>query len=163
MDLGKAVRDPWVWGQLILFLVVFAGVPLLSRFVNLGPADDILNRPDPAWLRLLGGPVVAFGVGFAWWGVRSLGPNLTPGTEPVKDAELVTRGAYAHRRHPIYTGAVLILAGYSWLWSNWRMALLVAFLADRYFEGKAAAEERWLLERFPLYRSYQQQVTRRVL
>jgi hypothetical protein len=47
MDLGKAVRDPWVWGQLGLVLVVALIAPLAPRYINLGSADFLLNRVDP--------------------------------------------------------------------------------------------------------------------
>jgi protein-S-isoprenylcysteine O-methyltransferase Ste14 len=97
------------------------------------------------------------------WGVRSLGPSLTPGIEPLPGAPLVTAGAYAHLRHPIYAGVVLLLAGYALAWSNWTLAMIVAVVALLYFEAKARAEERWLTERYPEYQRYMLQVRRRVL
>ena len=97
------------------------------------------------------------------WGIRSLGRNLTPGTEPLAGAELITTGAYAHFRHPIYTGVVLLLAGYTLAWSNWTLGLVMGFIALQYFQAKAGAEERWLMERFPAYQAYMRHVPRRVL
>lgn len=163
MDLAKAVRDPWVWGQTLLFLVVGLGAPLLPRYLNLGSADFILNRVGPEWVRWLGAPLMAAGGLVAGWGVRSLGRNLTPGTEPLADSSLVTSGAYAHIRHPIYAGVVLVLAGYTLAWSNWTLALVVGLVARQYFEGKARKEERWLIGRFPDYEAYMRYVPRRVL
>jgi protein-S-isoprenylcysteine O-methyltransferase Ste14 len=163
MDLAKAARDPWVWGQLGLFLLVGLGAPLLPRHVNLGSADSLLNRIDPDWIRRLGLALMAAGGLVALWGVRSLGRNLTPGTEPLPGAELITTGAYARVRHPIYAGVVLLLAGYTLAWSNWTLGLLVGFIALQYFQAKATAEERWLVERFPAYSTYMRQVPRRVL
>ena len=164
MDLRKAVRDPWVWGQSALIGLVALLAPLLPRYVSLGDADYALNRVDPTWLRaLLGGVVAGAGLALAVWGVRSLGPSLTPGTEPLPGAPLVTGGAYGHLRHPIYGGIVLLLAGYTLAWSNWTMALVVGFVALQYFQAKAGAEERWLLERYPEYQRYAAQVHRRVL
>jgi protein-S-isoprenylcysteine O-methyltransferase Ste14 len=163
MDLAKAARDPWVWGQLVLFLLIGLGAPLMPRHVNLGAADSFLNRIDPDWIRWLGAPLMAAGVLVLGWGIRSLGRNLTPGTEPLSGAQLVTTGAYAHFRHPIYTGVVLLLAGYTLAWSNWTLALMMGFVALQYFQAKAGAEERWLMERFPGYQTYMRQVSRRVL
>jgi protein-S-isoprenylcysteine O-methyltransferase Ste14 len=163
MDLEKAVRDRWVWGQFLLFLIVLFGAPLIPRYINLGAADFLLNRVDPPWIRWLSVALFLIGVLLAVWGMRSLGPNLTPGTEPLADAELVTTGAYAHVRHPIYAGVVLLLSGYTLAWSNWTLALLVGFVALKYFEAKARVEERWLVQRFPLYSAYTRQVPRRVL
>ena len=103
MDLQKAARDPWVWGQLALIGAVAGAAPL------------------------------------------------------------VTRGLYAYARHPIYGGLVLMLAGYTIAWADWTMGLIVGFVALQYFEAKARAEERWLVERYPEYRRYTLTVRRRVL
>lgn len=163
MDLRKAMRDPWVWGQLALFTLIGLGAPLAPRHVSLGGLDPILNRVDPDGIRWLGAPLIAAGLALAVWGIRSLGRSLTPGTEPLPGAPLVTSGAYAHIRHPIYAGIVIVLAGYTLAWSNWTLALLVGLLARAYFNGKAMAEERWLVQRHPGYQSYLRQVPRRVL
>jgi protein-S-isoprenylcysteine O-methyltransferase Ste14 len=163
MDLAKAARDRWVWGQLALFLLIGFGAPLLPRHVNLGDADFMLNRIDPGWIRALGMVLLLIGAFLFAWGVRSLGANLTPGTEPLPHGELVTGGAYDHVRHPIYGGLVLALAGYTLAWSNWTLALLFGLVALKYFQAKASAEEAWLVERFPGYKSYQRRVPRQVL
>jgi protein-S-isoprenylcysteine O-methyltransferase Ste14 len=163
MDLAKAARDPWVWGQTLLFVLFGLAAPLMPRHLNLGAADFMLNRVDPSWIRWLGLPLLVAGAIVIGWGVRSLGRNLTPGTEPLAGASLVTSGAYAHVRHPIYTGVVLVLAGYTLAWSNWTLALIVGFIALKLFEGKARREERWLTGRFPHYEAYMRHVRRRVL
>ena len=163
MDLAKAARDPWVWGQFALFLLIGLAAPLLPRHVNLGRADSFLNRIDPDRLRWLGAAVMAAGGAVAVWGIRALGRNLTPGTEPLPEGELITTGAYAHFRHPIYTGLVLLLAGYTLAWSNWTLSLVMGFIALQYFQAKAGAEERWLLDRFPDYKAYMRHVPRQVL
>jgi protein-S-isoprenylcysteine O-methyltransferase Ste14 len=160
MDLGKAVRDPWVWGQLGLVLVVALIAPLAPRYINLGSADFLLNRIDPVWVRSLGGVLMIAGALTMRSGVRSLGRSLTPGTEPLAKAELVTTGAYASRRHPIYAGAVLLLTGYTLAWSNWTLALIVGGVTLLFFEGKARREEQWLQARFPDYERYQRRVPR---
>ena len=163
MDLGKAARDPWVWGQVVLILLVGIIAPVMPRYVNLGDFDFALNSVGASGLRVAGGLLAAAGVGLAVWGMKSLGPSLTPGTEPLPGAPLVTTGAYAHVRHPIYSGVVLILAGYTLAWSNWVLALIVGVVARQFFEAKARAEERWLVERYPQYARYCLRVGRRVL
>jgi protein-S-isoprenylcysteine O-methyltransferase Ste14 len=163
MDMAKAVRDPWVWGQIALITAVGIVAPLMPRYVSLGEVDPAINRVDPDHIRWLGAPLIALGVALAAWGVRSLGRSLTPGTEPLPGAPLVTSGAYAHSRHPIYAGIVLGLAGYTLAWSNWTLALLVGLAALKYFGAKAKAEERWLVERYPLYATYMRQVPRRLI
>jgi protein-S-isoprenylcysteine O-methyltransferase Ste14 len=144
-------------------LGVLLAAPLVPRHINLGDADFMLNRVDPPWIRWLGGVILAAGVGVLLWGVGSLGRNITPGTEPLATGELVTSGAYAHVRHPIYTGVVLVLTGYTLAWSNWTLALVVGVVALEYFSAKARAEERWMVQRFPAYEGYMRHVRRRVL
>jgi protein-S-isoprenylcysteine O-methyltransferase Ste14 len=163
MDLEKAVRDPWVWGQTVLLVLVGLGAPLLPRYVSLGDMDPAFNRVDPDWIRSLGLPVLAAGIALGAWGARSLGRSLTPGTEPLPGAPLVTSGAYAHVRHPIYAGVVVALTGYTLAWSNWTLALMVCLVAWTYFNAKAKAEERWLVQRHPAYEAYMRHVPRRVL
>jgi protein-S-isoprenylcysteine O-methyltransferase Ste14 len=163
MDLAKAARDPWVWGQTALFVIVGLAAPLMPRHLNLGSADFMLNRVDPPRIRWLGLALLVIAAIVIGWGVRSLGRNLTPGTEPLPGASLVTSGAYAHARHPIYTGVVLALAGYTLAWSNWTLALIVGFIALKLFDGKARREEKWLTGRFPDYEAYMRHVRRRVL
>lgn len=163
MDLRRAARDPWVWGQLALLLAIGLLAPLLPRYVSLGELDPMLNRLDPVRLRRLGWLLAAGGVALAVWGARSLGPSLTPGTEPLPGAPLVTTGAYAHVRHPIYLGIVLLTAGYTLACSNWTLALVLGFAALGYFDAKARREERWLIARHPSYEAYRRHVPRRVL
>jgi protein-S-isoprenylcysteine O-methyltransferase Ste14 len=163
MDLRKAARDPWVWGQVVLVLLVVVIAPVMPRYVNLGDFDFALNSVGARWLRVAGGLLAGAGIGLAVWGMKSLGPSLTPGTEPLPGAPLVTTGAYAHVRHPIYSGVVLMLAGYTLAWSNWTLALIVGVVARQFFEAKARAEERWLVERYPGYARYCFRVGRRVL
>lgn len=163
MDLVKAARDPWVWGQTALMLLVVVAAPLVPRHLDLGQANFVLNRVDPTWIRWFGGVILAAGALVLAWGVRSLGRNITPGTEPLPNAELISSGAYQHMRHPIYAGLVLLLSGYTLAWSNWTLALLVGLVALQYFQAKARAEERWLVRRFPEYEGYMRQVRRRVL
>jgi protein-S-isoprenylcysteine O-methyltransferase Ste14 len=163
MDLRKAVRDRWVWGQLALFVLVGVAAPLLPRSINLGSLDRVLNRIDPPFIRWVGGLVIVLGTAIAIWGVRSLGASLTPGTEPLPEAPLVTTGAYAYSRHPIYLGVVLVLTGYTLAWSNWTLALVVGIAALAFFEAKARVEERWLMQRHPVYATYMRQVRRRVI
>ena len=49
--MAKAVRDPWVWGQLALIAAVALSAPLLPRHVSLGDLDPVINRVDPDWVR----------------------------------------------------------------------------------------------------------------
>jgi protein-S-isoprenylcysteine O-methyltransferase Ste14 len=163
MDHAKAARDPWVWGQLALFMVIALAAPLVPRYISLGQADFLLNRIDPWRIRWLGAVIIALGAAVVGWGARSLGRSLTPGTEPLPRGELVTTGPFAHARHPIYAGLVLLVTGYTLLWSNWTLALILGFIALQFFGAKSRVEEKKMMRRFPDYQSYMRRVRRRVL
>ena len=160
MDLAKAVRDPWVWGQVALLLLIGVAAPVVPRMLNLGALDPLFGLLDPVSLRFVGLPLLAAGLLVVAWGLRSLGRNLTPGVEPLPGGELVCKGAYAWVRHPIYLGLILILTGYTLLLSNWRLAMIALWASASFFGGKARAEERHLAQRFPSYGAYQQAVPR---
>jgi protein-S-isoprenylcysteine O-methyltransferase Ste14 len=143
-------------------LVIALVAPLAPRYINLGSVDFLLNRVDHVWIRSMGAGLMIGGALIMLSGVRSLGRSLTPGTEPLAGAELVTTGAYSRRRHPIYAGAVLLLAGYTLAWSNWTLALIAGGVALWFFDAKARREERWLEARFPDYERYRRHVPRRL-
>jgi protein-S-isoprenylcysteine O-methyltransferase Ste14 len=158
MDLHKAVRDPWVWGQIALIAGIVVGIPLLRAWLPGDSALAPLLRPAPPSGRLLALVPLLAGLVMAWWGARSLGPNLTPGTEPLAAGVLVERGAYRRVRHPLYLGIILLLWGAGWGLSNALTGVACGLLALVYFDRKAAAEERWLSRRFPEYLAYRSRV-----
>jgi protein-S-isoprenylcysteine O-methyltransferase Ste14 len=156
MDLRRAARDPWVWGQLLLLALIALGAPRMPRWLAIA-------APGPAYMRWCGAVVLLCGAAVMLWSARTLGRSLTPGIEPLLGAPLVTRGPYRYVRHPIYLGATLLCAGYTLLWTNWIVALAIGVVVWLYFDGKARAEERWLVRRYPDYPEYMRRVRRRVL
>jgi hypothetical protein len=108
------------------------------------------------------GPVVtvALGPGMTLLGlllvvlsVRDLGTALSPWPSPPSDAPLATDGIYSKMRHPMYTGLLCTLLGYSILLdSSTRLVLVGALWA--FLEIKADKEEEYLLASKPGYASY---------
>ena len=81
---------------------------------------------------------------------------------PKGEAPLVTRGAYARVRHPIYTGVTLLWLGLGLVSGNLARVAL-ALVALVFFDRKAAREEQWLAEQFPDYEDYRQRVPWRLI
>lgn len=121
---------------------------------------------EPAWTN--SAMTAAVGWGFALAGgvlfacsVLNLGRSLTPLPRPLRDGRLVTQGAYALVRHPIYSAVILGTAGYGLVTENWlRLAITVVLFI--FFDLKARAEERWLLEQYPEYATYKTRVKKLV-
>jgi len=159
MRLSKAMRDPWVWGQAVLILMVGA-LPLIARSVP--PESYVARLLGPAELIWRIGALVPLlpGVLMLIWGALSLGPNLTPATEPLAKGVLVERGAYSVVRHPIYLGLCLCLWAVGWWLTSPRVGLIVAIVSFAYFDRKAAVEERWMVSRFPGYEPYRTRVAK---
>jgi protein-S-isoprenylcysteine O-methyltransferase Ste14 len=153
----NSIRDPWVWGQLTLIVLVLFGVPWLATNPDRSGTLSWLTTRDTAWRfaglapLLLGGLVMLLSA-------LHLGRNLTPATTPINDGALVERGLYAHVRHPMYAGLILVLWGLAWIGSNWRMGLLAAVISLLYFDRKAATEEGKLVLRYPGYAAYMKRV-----
>lgn len=118
-------------------------------------AIGALLWPGPA----TGSPWVALAVGalgLAWLGwtfsANPLG-NFHVYPEPKAGARLATSGPYRWVRHPMYTGALITLAGaviwgpFAWKALGW-LALAGILIA------KARLEERGLLRQFPEYADY---------
>ncbi len=103
--------------------------------------------PSAAWCCFLVGLVLAL------QGFLSLGPSLTPLPEPMAGAALVTRGAYARCRHPLYQAVLLCSLGVTLaLGSLLHLGLLLALVVV--LGGKARREERSLAAVHADYAAY---------
>ena len=90
-------------------------------------------------------------------GIFKLGPNLTPVPFPKPEATLVETGPYGFVRHPMYSGAVMIALGWA-LWVHGWLTIGYAIALFLLFDVKSRREEKWLIERFSGYESYQRRV-----
>jgi protein-S-isoprenylcysteine O-methyltransferase Ste14 len=134
---------------------------LMAAILVLGVAGP--GWPDPArWWLKGAGVLIAIGGGVVIASAaRALGSGLTPFPRPAERGELVDRGPYGVVRHPIYSGAILFLAGISLALSWWALvgtAVLVAVWAL-----KARVEERFLEEQYPGYEQYRRRVRYRLV
>lgn len=102
--------------------------------------------------------VVEFGAVFLLArGITELGQSLTPLPYPRDDGELVQTGVYRVIRHPLYGG--LILAALGWTILQVSLSHLAGTIAlFLFFDAKASREENWLVEKYPDYAEYRQQV-----
>ncbi len=88
-------------------------------------------RPDAMWVALL---LIGLGAVLRGWGAGHL----------VKNAQLTTSGPYAHLRHPLYLGTILVATGFGVWVGGWLslgvMGVLWPWFAFHYFPRKERAE-----------------------
>ena len=115
-----------------------------------------LRLPLPRWLRIVvGGPMVAGGIGLAGWAVDSAGD-----ADVERSSELVTRGAFAVSRNPMYLGWSAGVVGTAVLCRSAWLAVTAA-VAIRVLAREVRAEEVRLAERFGVeYEEYRARVPR---
>ena len=146
--------EGWVAGQLLFVAAVFLS-PLTGRAWAAGGwavAGDAV-----------GATLLALGVSLLAWAARRLGSALPPFPAPRQQQGAVrTTGPYALVRHPMYTGAILIAAGWSLLFAT-ALGLGLTVVLALFFALKARREEVWLRERLDGYAAYCERTPRRLL
>lgn len=134
----------WLIAQLLL---------IAAHLLPATPSPGALGLAWPPALALLGWALLALGLLLAAQAFFHLGPNLTPLPEPMPGAELVTTGAYARCRHPLYQAILVCSVGVTLaLGSLLHLGLLLALVVV--LASKARREERCLLELHPGYAAY---------
>lgn len=128
------------FGMLVLVFALFANwlkVPLLeTRFIS-------LTLPV-LWC---GAALTVAGIALAIWARWRLGRNWSDKVVIKEDHELIRSGPYRFLRHPIYTGALLGIAGTALAIGEWRGVLAFVALSANYFV-KAKREEALLAAQF---------------
>lgn len=120
-----------------------------------------LSTGDSMWRWIVTGALLFASLALAASAVLTLRRARTP-VEPWKPTRsIVTSGAFAMSRNPIYTAFLGLQLAYAWGASNaWALLLLPLTIALLYL-GVIVREERYLTERFgEEYTRYRQRVRR---
>ena len=134
----------WLLAQLLL---------IAAHLLPSWPAAGAWGHAWPRPLAAAGAALLLLGLVLALQAFLRLGANLTPLPEPMADAALVTTGAYARCRHPLYQAVLLCSLGMVLaLGSLLHLALLLGLVAV--LGGKARREERALERVHPDYAAY---------
>jgi len=111
-----------------------------------------LNLPD--WLRWFGAAIGVATLPLLYWVFISIGKNITPTVATRKDHQLVTGGAYAWVRHPLYSVGTLFFLALNLLTANWFVGL-ASLIGLTMILVRLPKEEASLIERFgDEYRAY---------
>lgn len=131
------------------FVVVGLGTAITTAG-TLGP----LANPADAVLRVVGIVVVIAAGLLAAWGLRSIGGEMASQAEVLADTQLITGGAFALVRHPLYLSILLLWAGAAVALLSWLLAVCTVGLVPL-FVSRSRLEERLLTEHFgDAYRRY---------
>ena len=77
-----------------------------------------------------------------------------------KNEQLITSGPYAHVRHPLYLGSLIMAAGFSLAARSWWIALMTILIFVIIYVPVMLAEEAFLRQRFPQFEAYARAVPR---
>jgi protein-S-isoprenylcysteine O-methyltransferase Ste14 len=77
-----------------------------------------------------------------------------------KNEQLTTSGPYAHTRHPLYLGSLIMAAGFSLAARSWWIALMTILIFLIIYVPVMLAEEAFLRQRFPQFQDYARAVPR---
>ena len=137
--------------QRTLFDKLFVGIQFTLFFlfpIPLGYFSLI-----PAWATYVGLAVAILGGIIVTLSLIQLNKNLTVFPTPLDDAQLVTSGLYAWVRHPIYSGILILVFGYSIFAESWyKLAISMALLI--LFCFKTSYEEKRLTKKYSNYEEY---------
>jgi protein-S-isoprenylcysteine O-methyltransferase Ste14 len=102
---------------------------------------------------LAGAGIALAGLAVATLSYRALGKNFRVYAVPKQSGTLITSGVYSKVRHPMYTGAILMMGGWVLMFGSlWSVPLWLAF--SLLYVVKSIKEERILAAHFPEYGKY---------
>jgi protein-S-isoprenylcysteine O-methyltransferase Ste14 len=143
-----------------LLLLFLLGLLIYALTRNLQGDAFVLKRAffnfglAVSWVGAL---LTVIGIAFAMWGRYDLGRDW--GIHPKEDHKLVTSGAYAYVRHPIYAGAMLALFGSALTGSI--VAVVLFMISIIFCLRRIDKEERTMLSLFLVqYPDYQARTKR---
>lgn len=147
----RDARRSWRW-----WVVWVATMVAILGGIGVGILDWNTFVFDHRIRYLVGGIAVAFGLGLADWGVRSLGSRTSSG----QGGEFRVVGPYRWTRNPQYLGDMLAMVGFAVV-ANSPRVWIVALLGCACLALTPFAEEPWLAERYgEPYERFRQRVPR---
>ena len=147
----------WIGAQLAMFAVGLAGGAI--EFLIVGRGYAVLSGIVST---LAGMFVLGLAAVILSKSARDLDSNLTAAPTPVDNGQLIDSGIYSHVRHPMYSGVLVWMLGWSVVFGSW-LALAVTVLLIPFLFAKSSHEEKLLRERYSGYVAYAKRVRRRFI
>jgi len=157
--LTRPHRDPNRRGEDIKGITI-GYITLQGIILILAPIEHIVRNVQVSVIQqVLGGLLALGGLLLAVLSFRALGRNFRILAAPRRSGTLVTSGIYSRIRHPMYTGVIIMFAGYVLFWGSFlSVPLWLAFSV--LYVIKSIKEERILMDWFPDYGEYKKRTWR---
>lgn len=140
-------KDYWYVGvQLVLFALYVLPIGFYSIEI-------------PLWLYYVGIILCVIGAILGTVALLQQNTKLSPFPSPVASGTLLTTGAYAISRHPIYTSILSITLGYALVITSWYKVFICLLLVILFY-FKSCYEETLLIAKYPDYQIYKAKVSR---
>lgn len=138
-----------------------AGIFFILPFITASIDHRLGWSKVPTWIVLFGDILVALGLYIVFLVFRE--NTFTSATIEVKDEQkVISTGPYALIRHPMYSGAFLMLLGIPLALGSW-WAFIFVFLLFAAIVWRLLEEEKFLSKNLPGYADYRQKVRYRLL
>jgi len=147
---------------LIQKIIVAVGAPVFVAAIVMMVLDHRFGWSPvvPAWLSIFGDGLGVLGA-LMYFLVVKENRYAAATVEVAEGQTVVTTGLYAIVRHPMYSGAILMLAGMPLALGSWWGLLFVPFVVAG-FAWRLLNEEKFLRENLPRYADYMREVPYRL-
>ncbi len=156
--LSTYLKQPIYWIELQrakkadrLLVPTINGVETIAMFISIW--NSIFNPYILSWLTLIGIASFVFGTFIYLKAKKTLGKYFSEKLRLLQDHKLVTSGIYSHIRHPIYSGEILLLLGFT-LMLNSLPGFAIMLLFIPLILLRIPFEEAMLRETYPQYNDY---------
>lgn len=152
----QAEKEPVQKIIVALIIFLFAGLLVFSAL------DWQFHwSPVPHWVSIAGDLLIFLSYIFFIWVFRA-NSYAASTIQVTEEQKVVSTGPYAFVRHPMYTGALVMLAGIPLALGSW-WGLFFFFLTMPVLMWRLSDEERFLRQNLPGYTEYTQQVRYRLI
>lgn len=131
---GEFIRRQEEGWPVLILRMAFALPLLVALLLNIffPPLLAWSKYKLPLFIQIIGALIAVFCVPWILWVFRSIGKNISETILIKQDHELITSGPYRWVRHPLYSGALLLLFSISLVFEDWiifgySLAGLIAF------------------------------------
>jgi protein-S-isoprenylcysteine O-methyltransferase Ste14 len=159
---SKSMKGSRNWILAITMVVALFGLFLLLRRGSIPKSVTMVLWNRPLAMGIVSVVIEYAGLLLLIWARRALGSSWSARVETTSEHEFVQQGPYAHVRHPMYSGFLLMVLGSAMAYGRLLgIVILAAFAVGFYL--KAMREEAILQEKYGSAYSLYKSATKRFI